>query len=150
MVKQNNIMLLSQQLKNRLRMLLFITFLNSASALANDSLYIKFINKKIEIETNGVISFTLRDKCFIFQKINDTLIECFILKKNKMYCYGSLKIVQTKHTKTALRENDWYFGNTGDYSNKKYYHNDEMLSLKYKGKVLKKHLKLSNGRISYD
>lgn len=99
---------------------------------ACDSVYVKFIDRYINIDLDNVFSFIINNKTYIIRQTNDTTLSCYVVKNKNLVNYGFLQIQKG----IATREGYWFF-----YKNKKqfegiYFFKDKEFQEK-KGKVNK-------------
>ena len=102
----------------------------AGKALSNDSLYVKFIHKKIG-STKNVFYSTLKVKknLYLFcQDRDDTIINCFEFKKNALISSGRLTVQKTSIALfVAKRSGYWKFFDAKKKTRRVYFDDDEPL-----------------------
>ncbi|MFT3980774.1 MAG: hypothetical protein QM687_09920 [Ferruginibacter sp.] len=108
----------------------FIVFLSVQQAFAADSVYVKFIDKKIEINRYLNAEYRAKGKVYLFIKEagNDTTLKCFIIKKRKLDEFGQLKLVIRGNDIIALRDGYWQ-KNSNLFYGQKFFIDDEVFSM---------------------
>lgn len=118
---------LLELLRSKIFLLACVIFLSltTKKSYCIDSVYIKFIHKKINIQDYGYCAqFSIKDKLYLFIKDQcDTTIKCFVFRQNENIAFGRLNIKNIDSNKIAAREGYWRF-KRGKVFIKKYYHDD--------------------------
>lgn len=113
-----------------LRILVFSCFILIAEkVLANDSLYVKFIDKKIDLKEYGFYG-TVKVKKILYlfcQGKSDSIINCFVFKKNGLISSGRLTIQKKNELFVAERNGYWNFFDSKRGIEKIYFDDDEPL-----------------------
>jgi len=92
-------------MKKSIVVVVFILF--SSKIFGSDSVYIKFINKSIDLSEYGYYSkITVNKNFYLFVKEGDHEIHCFIFRKNQLVEAGLLKMEKPKDL-IALRNGYW-------------------------------------------
>lgn len=100
----------------------------SSKSYSYDTIYVKFINKFIQSETFDVNSFRISNKTYILKQVNDSTLECYVIKGKILMSYGLLEIRIEKNTKVANRIEYWSFYKNSNYYETSYYYYDEKLN----------------------
>lgn len=99
----------------------------SFNSYASDTLFIKFLQRTITMNDFKLgNSIQVKDKNYLFLKTcnDESLIECFVFKKNILYTSGRLKIVKNSKQNLALRIGYWLYSGEKVYG-KIYYIDDK-------------------------
>ena len=98
-------------------------------AFGNDTIKIFYLNRSIDSDSSDVHSFIYGKNTYIIKQLNDSCLECFILKRKKLVRYGLLNIFTEKDQKIAKREGYWFFLiKNGEYSKAFFYHDKVVIT----------------------
>jgi hypothetical protein len=98
-----------------------------SKALGNDTIKITFLNRSIDSDSSDVHSFIYGKTTYIIKQLNDSCLECFILKRKKLICYGLLNIFTEKNQKIAKRQGYWFFLIKNREYSKDFFYNDKIV-----------------------
>ena len=92
------------------------------SSQANDSIFVKFLNRYMEFDGHGYAEYHYsKNLLYIFIKESDSSsLKCFIIGKNKIQGFGKLDI---RPDRMALRQGYWRRNDLFNF-NDEYYNND--------------------------
>lgn len=121
------LLFLRSLIKIKFKVLIGIFCLITGKSIAGDTVYIKFLNKQIYIRDHGFGETQLKKTgMYLFVKEKgDTILNCFLVKKNKVVKYGKLKIVKFNESNTALRIGYWRNKKNQNFEDE-FYINDEL------------------------
>jgi hypothetical protein len=106
-----------------------LLFLLGANNLkASDTIFVKFLNKKVGLEYHEVRSLVIGNRTYIFNRSNDSIVECYVLKNSGLICNGVLKIKENNGNMIALRQDYWNFFSKGINSSRQFYYNDNIFN----------------------
>ena len=115
--------------KNKLIQLVIVSFLIfvSGKSLANDSIYIKFIDKTIDISTYKYGKIKVKKVYYLVTHAREeNVLNCFVFRSNKLIASGNLTVNHSGELDVAMRNGYWIFFNNKKKSKRLYFSNDEL------------------------
>lgn len=107
-----------------------LLILLAGSAKANDSTYVRFLNRKIALDDGErFFTFSVKKETYLFVPKQSGPIECFVFRRNRLIKSGRLTVKEDDNSKIAYRNGYWLSFNKANKQSKIFFINDEQLEI---------------------